>query len=331
VKVGTVAEMDIATARDKARVVIQRIEDGKTAFEPPTPAADSVAVVAQAWLKRHVEKRGLRTATELERIVTKYITPHVGDRPFREIRRGNIAALLDVIEDKHGPGMADKVLSTMRSISVWFQTRNDDYEPPFVKNMKRGKGDRDRILDDDEVRKVWKAAGESGAYGDLLKLCLLTAQRHGKIKTLLHGDIDADGVWTVATEEREKHNMGKARLPKAALDIIRSQPRRDGDDRVFARSFSLSALKHEFDAKCELTKPWRLHDLRRTARSLMSRAKANPDHAELVMGHMNGVRWIYDRFKYVEEKSIVLNELASELEFIIDPPTGNVRKLREAV
>src|SRR5215831_944819 len=38
---------------------------------------------------------------------------------------------------------------------------------------------RSRILDDDEIRVLWKVAGELGAYGALLKGLLLTAQRRG--------------------------------------------------------------------------------------------------------------------------------------------------------
>ena len=45
--------------------------------------------------------------------------------------------------------------------------------------------------------------------------------------------------------------------------------------------------------------PWRLHDLRRTARSLMSRAGVRPDIAERVLGHaIVGVEGVYDRHSY---------------------------------
>ena len=48
---------------------------------------------------------------------------------------------------------------------------------------------------------------------------------------------------------------------------------------------------------------WVIHDLRRTARSLMSRAGVNADIAERCLGHViGGVRGVYDRHEYVEEK-----------------------------
>jgi integrase len=315
--------------------VIRRIEQGKTAFEPPEPVADSVTAVAGEWLKRHVRKNKLRSGEELERIVNKYITPRIGDRPFVEIRRNDIAQLLDVIEDDHGVAMADGVLNTLRMMALWYQTRNENYEPPFTKNMRRTpkrNRRRSRVLTDAELRAVWRHAGDAGAFGDVVKLLLLTAQRLSKVLTIRWSDIDKTGLWTIRTKEREKGNMGAGRLPKVALEIIRKQPRFVDNDFVFAgrhgaKAFSLARQKAEFDAACGVT-GWRLHDLRRTARSLMSRAKVDSDHAEMVLGHSLGpIRETYDVHGYLEEKSHVLRELAALLDRIIN----NVHQLREAV
>ena len=52
---------------------------------------------------------------------------------------------------------------------------------------------------------------------------------------------------------------------------------------------------------------WQLHDLRRTARSLMSRAGVRPDIAERVLGHaISGVEGVYDRHPYRDEKADAL-------------------------
>jgi integrase len=64
---------------------------------------------------------------------------------------------------------------------------------------------------------------------------------------------------------------------------------------------------------------WTLHDLRRTGRSLMSRAKVPTDHAERVLGHMiGGVRQTYDRYEYLDEKCDALAKLSNLLREIID-------------
>ena len=74
---------------------------------------------------------------------------------------------------------------------------------------------------------------------------------------------------------------------------------------------------------------WRLHDLRRTARSLMSRAGIRPDIAERVLGHaITGVEGVYDRHSYREEKAHALRALAGLIENILRPELAKVRQLR---
>ena len=65
--------------------------------------------------------------------------------------------------------------------------------------------------------------------------------------------------------------------------------------------------------------------LRRTARSLISRAGVSADIAERVLGHkIAGVRGVYDRHEYVAEKRHALERLASLVERILNPAAGNV-------
>ena len=68
--------------------------------------------------------------------------------------------------------------------------------------------------------------------------------------------------------------------------------------------------KRELD-KASGVKGWTLHDLRRTARSLMSRAGVSPDIAERCLAHtIPGVRGVYDRYEYLDEKREALGRLA---------------------
>jgi integrase len=74
--------------------------------------------------------------------------------------------------------------------------------------------------------------------------------------------------------------------------------------------------------------PWTIHDLRRTARSLMSRADVRPDIAERVLGHaIGGVEGVYDRHDYFEQKSHAIARLSELVQTIIDPPRANVLAL----
>jgi integrase len=98
-----------------------------------------------------------------------------------------------------------------------------------------------------------------------------------------------------------------------------------------------SKFKTQFDAKVleELRKQeakplpqWTTHDLRRTARSLMSRAGVTADHAERALGHViGGVRGVYDRHAFKDEKRQAFETLAAQIERIVHP-VENVVVLR---
>jgi integrase len=325
----------IETAREKARAAIARIKEGQPAIEPVAVKPDTFQAVAENWLKRHA--KGLRSYDEFVRILAKYVYPFWGAREFESIRRSDVAALLDHIEDHHGPRQADVVLSIVRAIANWYATRRDGYQPPFVRGMSRSKAKpRSRILDDDEIRALWKAT-EGGTFSALVRTLLLTGQRLTKATTMKWGDVDEHGVWTIRTAAGEKGNAGKLKLPKLALDVIRAQPRMASNDHVFAGR-SLGPINNMYDNKAALDRklkfkqPWVLHDLRRTARSLMSRAGVSSDHAERVLGHaIRGIAGTYDRHRYESEMADALAKLARLVETIVNPPADNVRQLRRRV
>ena len=87
--------------------------------------------------------------------------------------------------------------------------------------------------------------------------------------------------------------------------------------------------KATFDAKLPPMPQWGLHDLRRTAKSLMARAGVRPDVSERVLGHaMGGVEGIYDRHSYREEKAHALKALAGLIENILSPAADKVVAIR---
>jgi integrase len=168
-----------------------------------------------------------------------------------------------------------------------------------------------------------------GQFGGFIRLLLLTAQRRDKVANLRWDDIDAKGTWSIRTEPREKGNPGKLQLPKQALDIIQAQPRFVGNPYVFAGKDG-HALRRNSDSKIKLdikcgVEDWRPHDLRRTARSLMSRAGVLSEHAERVLGHsIRGVEKIYNQHTYDEQKADALRKLAALVERIVTPQPENV-------
>ena len=133
-------------------------------------------------------------------------------------------------------------------------------------------------------------------------------------------------MWTLPTAPREKGNIGAVELPAMALTILEALPRFADNPFVFAgRGASHMAYsgnpKRAFDANLPAgMERWTLHDLRRTARSLMSRAGVSSEHAERVMGHaIKGVEAVYDRHEYADEKAEALAKLANLIDGIIHP------------
>ena len=179
---------------------------------------------------------------------------------------------------------------------------------------------------------MWQAASENGNFGALVKLLLLTGQRREKVSAMRWQDVDIGGNWTIPTEGREKGHGVELVLPKAALEILQSRPRFADNPHVFAgRGGSYltgySKAKAALNAKVDIP-AWRLHDLRRTARSLLSRAGVSSEVAERVLGHaIKGIEGTYNRHSYRDEKAIALHKLASLMETIL-APTAAVTPIR---
>ena len=147
-------------------------------------------------------------------------------------------------------------------------------------------------------------------------------------------DLSAAGEWTITQAPREKNSAGSLQLPPAALDVIRAQPRLLDNPHIFGmrqdKPFSgFSVTKAKFDKQLRV-KTWVIHDLRRTARSLMARAGVASEHAERVMGHaIAGVEGIYNRHAYATEKADALARLATLIDGIVHP-RENVTPMRRA-
>ena len=200
----------IEKARGQATKVIRSIRGA---------APNSFSSIAAKWRQLHCESRKLRSLSEIDRHV-KRMTEAWDGRDFASIGRADVANLLDTIELQSGSRQATYCLQVFSSLANWYAARDDNYRSPLVKGMRRGTPTkRDRILNDDELRTVWRAAETNGTFGALVRLALLTAQRQDKLASMKWEDVK-DGVWTIATEEREKGNAGVLVLPEQAVAIL---------------------------------------------------------------------------------------------------------------
>ena len=318
----------VAQGRDPA-VAKQQAKD-----KAATAAADTVRAIGDEYLRREGSK--LRTVGRYADILRRLVYPHLGDRQIASIRRCEINRLLDRIEDHNGPVQADHSLGVIRRVFSWHAARSDDFNSPIVRGMGRIKPSeraRSRILSDTELQQVWAAAGATpGPFGPLVKFLLLTAARRCEASGLRWSEITGDG-WLLP-EERNKTKVELLRpLSSAARRLLDDLQRFEGCDFVFTWDgrrpiTGFSKPKRELDALCGV-RGWCLHDLRRSSRSLLSRAGVNVDIAERCLGHViPGVRGTYDRHQYQAEMLHAFEALAARINQVVNSPGGNVVPLR---
>jgi integrase len=335
--------LSLAAARklcgDAMLQVAQGIDPAVTKKLEKERAADAAKNTLRGVIAEYLstpEARRLRTHGERQRMLTKLVYPSkLAGRPIHAISRRDVIELLDVIQGSSGARSADLVLSLLRRVFRWHALRNDSFHSPIVSGMstyRYSEHARSRTLFDDELRRVWHAAGGAGVYGALLKFLLLTSARLREASDMAWAEVDAEGTWELPARRNKTGQPLTRPLPKAALDLLATLPRIDGCPYVFSADgvhalAGFSRRKDQFDALCGVS-DWVTHDLRRTARSLLSRAGVSPDHAERVLGHVvGGVRGVYDRYAFHSEKKHALEALAAQVERIVNP-NENIVALR---
>jgi integrase len=326
---GTYPLISLSVARTRADEAKAAVASGT---DPRFAATETLQHVCELYMARDGAK--LRSARWRKSALERHVYPVLGSRPIAEIRRSEIVRLLDRIEEESGPVMATQTLAVIRKVMNWHASRSDDFLSPIVRGMARTRPSaraRDRILSDDELRKVWRTAEGCGVYGSYLRFLLLTAARRTEVAGMTWAEING-GDWTLPAA-RNKTKLDLVRpLARVAQDIVEKLPKGGGfvwSANGGGRAISdFGGFKRELDAASGV-KGWRLHDLRRTARSLMSRAGVPSDHAERCLGHViGGVRGVYDRHEYHAEKRRAFEMLAGEIDRITSGTSAKIIRMK---
>src|SRR5262249_27802750 len=321
---GSYPATSLGAARTQAIEAKALVEAGK---DPRAAEADTLQGICEEYIRR--EGKRLRSLDWRKGVLERHVYPTLGHRAIAEIQRSEIVRLLDKIEDRSGATMADRTLAVVRKIMNWHAARSDEFRSPIVKGMARtkpGELARERVLTDDELRKIW--AINNGVFGSFIRFLLLTGARRNEASEMTWDEIEGDD-WTLpAARNKTKVDLVRP-LSKAAQDVL---PTRQGKyvfttDGVTPIS-GFSKFKAAFD-KASGTDGWTLHDLRRSARSLMSRAGVPSDHAERCLGHViGGVRGVYDRHEYHREKQRAFEMLAALIEQIVEGRSAKVVRIK---
>ena len=342
----------------EARILRQRVDRGEDPLKDraPLPTTKSISNVIDEFMTRHArnKERPLRSADQIQSAFDRLVKPRIGKIGVYELRRSHVAEMLDKVEDEAGPVQADRVRAYLRKALSWYAERDDDFNlnAAFVRVRARANPKeraRTRVLSDDELRIIWPLLSKAGTFGALLKTLLFTAQRRDEVANMAWTEIGARGIWTIPAERYKTKRSNHVPLSNAAHAVIEAQPRIDGCEYVFP-SRTMTPFSGFGKPKAKLDKAvllymqgrankgaeiqplpnWTIHDLRRTAKTLMARAGVRPDISERVLGHViAGVEGTYDRHSYADEKRDALEKLAAMIERILNPLPSNVEKLGE--
>lgn len=310
-------------------------------------AVNTVNAVLDAFEKDHVE--ALRSADQIKAAFKNHVRPRLGEKSIYDLKRSDITTMLNEIATGHGRVMADRVLAHVRKAFNWQMVQDDEFKSPIVRGMAKTKPKeraRKRTLADDEIRDVWTALDkieQPACYPRYVKSLLLAMTRRNESSRMHTDELEGD-LWIIPASRYKNKRDHVIPITPALRELIGERPAGCKKNSWFA--FSTTTTENGLDgakpfsgfskAKKELDriiakirksegrapmKQWQLHDLRRTGRSLMSRAKVDADHAERCMGHViGGVRETYDRYEYLDEKRAAFEALAGLVEMILNPP-----------
>jgi integrase len=362
---GTYPLVSLDKARESAKAAIAELNSGvhPRAREQENLHAEvrlhagTFSVVAEEFIKRHVSK--LRTRKAVASAIRREMIPRWGGKPIAAITRRHVVEMLEEIMDGRvrdkrkgqrsgGRYAAHHVFAYTSKLFNWAVAR-DLYDLEFspcdrikLREVIGSPEPRQRVLNDEELGLVWRAAEEIGyPFGTLAQLLLVTGQRLNEVARASWDELDP--------RERMKGDAAhEVPLSSLALEILNDLPR-------FASTYVLTttegerpingfskgkerlgraiALLREGEAGRTPRPPmahWRFHDLRRTLRTRLSGLPVQDMVRELVIGHRRpGLHRVYDLHAYRDEKREALELWAQELRKVVRAPMRPARSPRE--
>jgi integrase len=263
-----------------------------------------MALPANAELVAKSKKEGLVKKTPADNMIRAEFIKKWARRPAAELMPEECAAAIRAIVNRGTPAQAHTAFELLRRIYSWAVGTNQFgiVASPVAtlrpSDLIGEKVIRNRILTDDELRAIWKAAAGSyvapkkeGArlralpdgpemeypYGPVFRAMILTGQREREVSDMAWSEIDFDNkIWTIP-DTRMKGDHGAHIVPLAPdmLALLKSIPRFAGGDFVFSTTGGRKAVNGFSSAKERIDElsgvsGWRLHDIRRTVRTHFS-------------------------------------------------------------
>lgn len=302
----TIGQLSDALGLDEARRIAAKVKlDVVKGVDPAAERREArrtgttVQTVWDEYRALHLTKRRDSTAAAAKRLFDNTVIRKWGKLEIASIKRRDMMALLDGMRDE--PAKANKAKARLNHFFGWAVDREIIEASPCanIKQPNKPKS-RDRVLTDDELRRIWKASDEAGyPFGPMIKMLILTTARRTEVAAMAWAELSGqENLWTLP-EERSKNGIAhEVYLTAAALDVLASVPR-TGDFIFSTRDnrpvSGFAKMKTRIDSLIgEDMVPWTLHDLRRTGATLLQRLGFSREVIDACQNHKpQGVSSIY--------------------------------------
>lgn len=318
--------VSVIEARDLARSELFAKATGKG-----VTTGTALRVAMRAWCTRELQLGSWRPsfARKVDSLIRTYIegepssrlklTPAaleaIHDLGRRSIDTVTRKSLMDVV-DLVTPTSAE---SLMAVVCMFYNSQVDRglaVANPARNRLKvtGGRRIRDRRLEVAEFRTLWQAfQGEGGPAATAFAVLAFTGSRRREVTQMRWGELNLDAAtWTLPADRRKTGRKNPEpfviNLHPFVADALRRQQPLQGSPFVFwgrrdHRPFDFHHAMLDRLRKSVDVQNWRIHDLRRFARSGMAQLGVTQMVAELCLGHSTktGLVRVYDQHDYAEE------------------------------
>lgn len=329
--IGTLAtHPKVDQARERAREVLQAAERGIDPAEAKSVPRRTVAAVATQFIEKYAKPKN-RSWLDTKLTLDRHVLPRWGARDINSITKSDVRDLLDAVAAGGAPVGVNRVLAAIRRMFGWAVERDILAASPVINIRAPGKEtERERVLTDDELIKLWVAADSmNGVSGAFIKSLILTAQRRNEVATMRWTDLDLEArVWTLPREATKGDRSHEVPLAAQMIEVLTTLPRTDGYVFSSTRGERPISGYSKIKARAEQLAgfdDWRIHDLRRTAGTGMARLSIAVSTISRVLNHKEGgVTKIYNRYSYLDEKRHALETWARRVESLVRFRPDNV-------
>jgi integrase len=301
VRIGSWPTVSLNDARKAARDLAGQVARGQDPAARKQEAKHRASstllhlLAADGEYARHLKRRHIVNCrvvmSGLNRGLVRLMGKNVAD-----ITRQDFVTAITAIEDAGTPGAAEDLRKFSRTFCEWCVARGltpanvmaglRRPKQTRVEKLATGKR-RARALSDHEIVAVWGACDTRGAFGNIIRLLLLTGARRGEIAGLTREQVRPDRLVLppLSTKSGEQHEVPLTALMRT---VIAAQPV-TASKLVFPSEITGGPIQGWTKLVASLQRDsgvqFTPHDLRRTVRTLMTHHRVDHDVAELAIGH----------------------------------------------